>query len=252
MQLKHAALVIVDISGYTAFLRQRNLTLLHAEEIITQLLEAVIDAAEYPLTLNKFEGDAAFLYAVMDDDHEKVAKDILKQTLAFFPAFERKAAELDQDTAYCDCDACSQISRLKLKAFLHHGEVVIKQIRQFEELAGEEVILIHRLLKNSIESDEYILMSSSFAKLTEGISEFKREKRTEKYGDDPAVEVEVFFPAPKIPPLEIPTYTPQKANMFSAQIKRLFAHSFGKHEDFNHIPHEKIKFFAYFKEMMGL
>ncbi len=250
MQLKHAALVIVDISGYTTFLRQRNLTLLHAEEIITQLLEAVIDAAEYPLTLNKFEGDAAFLYAVVENDHEEVAKDIFKQVLAFFPAFERKAAELNQDTAYCSCDACSQIERLKLKAFLHHGEVVIKQIRQFEELAGEEVILIHRLLKNSIEADEYILMSSSFAKLTGGIPELKKEKRTEKYGDDPAVDVEIYYPVSKIPPLEIPTYTPKKMNIFSAQIKRLFAHSFGKHDDFTHLPNEKVSVLSYFREMM--
>ncbi|MBT7189197.1 MAG: DUF2652 domain-containing protein [Anaerolineae bacterium] len=251
MELKHAALVIVDISGYTQFLRQRNLTLLHAEEIITQLLEAVIDAAEYPLTLNKLEGDAAFLYALMEDDHEKVAKDILKQVQAFFPAFEQRAAELDQDTAYCNCDACSQISHLKLKAFVHHGEIVIKQIRQFEELAGEEVILIHRLLKNSVEADEYILMSSAFAKLAGDIPKFKKEKRTEKYGDDPAVEVEVFYPAPKIPPLVLHDYTPQKANMFGAQIKRLFSHSFGKNENFEHIPNEKVGFFAYFKEMMG-
>ncbi len=251
MELKHAALVIVDISGYTQFLRQRSLTLLHAEEIITQLLEAVIDAAEYPLTLNKLEGDAAFLYALMEDEHEKVAKDILKQVQAFFPAFERKAAELDQDTAYCDCDACSQISHLKLKAFVHHGEVVMKQIRQFEELAGEEVILIHRLLKNSVEADEYILMSSAFAKLTGGIPELRKEKRTEKYGDDPAIEVEVFYPTPKIPPLEIQEYTPQKANMFSAQIKRLFSHAFGKKEGFTHLPNEKVGVLAYFREMMG-
>ncbi|MCP4139857.1 MAG: DUF2652 domain-containing protein [Chloroflexi bacterium] len=250
MQLKHAALVLVDISGYTQFLRKRNLTLLHAEEIITQLLEVVIDAAEYPLTLNKLEGDAAFLYALMNDDHEKVAKDILKQTLAFFPAFEQKIAELDQDTAYCDCDACSNISQLKLKAFLHHGEVVIKQIRQFEELAGEEVILIHRLLKNGVKADEYILMSDAFVELTGGIPDLKREKRKEKYGDD-SVEVEVFYPKPQIPPLVLQSYTPRKANMFGAQIKRLLAHSLGKHKSFKHISHGKIKIFAYFREMMG-
>jgi len=41
MELKHVALVIVDISGYTQFLRQRSLTLLHAEEIITQIYERI-------------------------------------------------------------------------------------------------------------------------------------------------------------------------------------------------------------------
>ena len=252
MKLKHVALVMVDISGYTQFLRQRNLTLLHAEEIITQLLESVIDVAEYPLTLNKLEGDAAFLYAEMDNNHQKVAQDILNQVLAFFPAFERKAAELSHDTAYCDCDACSQIAHLKLKAFLHHGEVVFKKIRQFEELAGEDVILIHRLLKNGVEADEYILMTKSFAKLTEDIPQYREETRTEKYDNADPVQVQIFFPPSPIPPLEIPAYTPQKANMFKAQIKRLLSHSLGKEENegFKHIPSKKVGFFSYFKEMM--
>ena len=48
IKLEHAALVLVDIGGYTQFIRQRNLSLLHAEEIITQLLESVIDVAEFP------------------------------------------------------------------------------------------------------------------------------------------------------------------------------------------------------------
>ncbi len=253
MQLKHAALVIVDISGYTQFLRQRNLTLLHAEEIISQLLESVIDVAEFPLTLNKLEGDAAFLYAFMDDDYEKVAKDILKQTVAFFPAFERKAAELSQDTAYCDCDACSHISRLKLKAFIHHGEVVQKKIRQFEELAGESVILIHRLLKNGIEANEYLLLTESFSTLVDTIPELKKESRIEEYDNADPVRVDVYFPPAKIPPLKTQSYTPQKRSMLMAQTKRLFSHALDKSkaDKFKHIPNKKVGVWAYFKDMLG-
>ena len=253
MQLKHAALVIVDISGYTQFLRQRNLTLLHAEEIISQLLESVIDVAEFPLTLNKLEGDAAFLYAFMDDDYEKVAKDILKQTLAFFPAFERKAAELSQDTAYCNCDACTHINRLKLKAFIHHGEVVQKKIRQFEELAGEHVILIHRLLKNGVDASEYLLMTESFSTLVDTIPEFKKESHVEEYDDADPVRVDVYFPPDKILPLKIQPYTPKKRSMFVAQSKRLFSQARGKPkaEVFTHIPNKKVGVLAYFRDMMG-
>jgi hypothetical protein len=39
-----------------------RVSLLHAEEIITELIEAVIDAAGFPLILNRL--DAAFLYAL--------------------------------------------------------------------------------------------------------------------------------------------------------------------------------------------
>ncbi|MGH8049243.1 MAG: DUF2652 domain-containing protein, partial [Arenimonas sp.] len=46
-----------------------------------------------------------------------------------------------------------------LKAFVHSGEIAIKQVRQFEELAGEDVILIHRLLKNQVPSRDYVLIT---------------------------------------------------------------------------------------------
>ena len=63
MELKRVVLVLADISGYTRFMKIHTMSLLHAETIITELLEAVLDHAEFPLTLSKLEGDAAFMYA---------------------------------------------------------------------------------------------------------------------------------------------------------------------------------------------
>ena len=162
MELKNAAMLIVDISGYTKFIQHQNLSLLHAESIISQLLETVIDAARHPRVLNKLEGDAAFLYAFVDDDAKDVLLDITQQTISFFSAFQQKVIELTLDTASCSCDACTNVDNLKLKAFLHYGAVVFKKIRHFEELAGDNVILLHRLLKNSLVADEYILMTEPF------------------------------------------------------------------------------------------
>src|SRR5690349_7142089 len=80
MELKKAALVLADISGYTRFMRNHKTTLLHAEGIITQLLESVIDKAEFPLTISKLEGDAVFMYAFCpDDDQRDVARDVQHQ-----------------------------------------------------------------------------------------------------------------------------------------------------------------------------
>ncbi len=53
MELKHVALVIADIGGYTRFIRAHKTALLHAQEIIAQLLEAIIERAAYPLTLTR-------------------------------------------------------------------------------------------------------------------------------------------------------------------------------------------------------
>jgi class 3 adenylate cyclase len=159
MELKQVILVTADISGYTKFINRRTISLLHAEEIITSLIEAIIDKAEYPLILNKLEGDALLLFAELKEDASRQMKSIMAQVHAFFDAFEKRAGELSESTASCDCDACTGIHKLRLKAFIHRGEIAVKKIRQFEELAGEPVILIHRLMKNSLKSSEYILMT---------------------------------------------------------------------------------------------
>jgi hypothetical protein len=161
MRLTHAFLVIVDISGYTSFITNRTVSLQHAEQIITDLMESVIDRADHPLIVNKLEGDAALLYCECAVGDRAAAHDVFAQVKGFFPAFYQCLGRQREQRANCNCDACSNIDKLALKAFVHAGEFAIKQVRQFEELAGEEVILVHRLLKNSIPSREYVLMTEA-------------------------------------------------------------------------------------------
>lgn len=67
MELIQAFIILIDISGYTKFIHKHRVSLIHAERIITELLESVIDASEHPLILNKLQGDAArFMRARMD------------------------------------------------------------------------------------------------------------------------------------------------------------------------------------------
>jgi class 3 adenylate cyclase len=197
METKKVALVIADISGYTQFIRSEKMSAVHAEEIIFELLEAVIDHAAYPLTLNKLEGDAALLYAELKDDEAAVARDAARQAHAFFDVFYERARLLSTERADCDCNACQRILDLRLKAFLHHGEVVFKKIRQFEEMAGEDIIIAHRLIKNSIPSNEYILMTDAFHQLAGDLPNMNMETRHEIYEDIGAVTIKVFHPKKK-------------------------------------------------------
>ena len=160
MRLTHAVLVIADISGYTAFITNRQTSLLHAEQIITDLLLSMIDRTAHPLILNKLEGDAAFLFAETGDDLAGAIRDVLLQVSLLFSAFAERLALIREERAECVCNACAKVADLQLKAFVHCGEIAIKQIRQFEELAGEEVILIHRLMKNKVEGREYVLLTA--------------------------------------------------------------------------------------------
>ena len=63
-------LLIADISGYTPFMRLHAMSLAHAQDIVTDLIDGLIDAAGAPFKLCKIEGDAAFLYAPMPADKD--------------------------------------------------------------------------------------------------------------------------------------------------------------------------------------
>lgn len=161
MRICHAFLIVVDISGYTRFITERSLTLAHAEQVISDLIDCVLDQTRHPLVLNKLEGDAALLFAEIDVSDPQAAREILGQVGSFFPAFRQRVAELSQQRRNCSCDACRNITDLTLKAFVHTGEILLKKIRQFDEVAGEPVILLHRLMKNSVAGSEYVLLSDA-------------------------------------------------------------------------------------------
>lgn len=198
MEAKKVALVIVDISGYTQFIRSQKMSAIHAEEIVFDLLEAVIDKAEHPLTLNKLEGDALFLYAeVNEKEMAKAARDVAKQVRGFFNAFYARAKTLTEERAECGCNACQRVHDLRLKVLLHFGEAIFRKIRQFEELAGEDVIAIHRLLKNNVPSREYILMTKTFHELAGNLPGMTHTESTETYDDFGTLNVHVFQPHPK-------------------------------------------------------
>ena len=198
MDIKNVALVLLDISGYTKFVKLQKMGHLHAEEIIFQLLEAVIDRAKYPLTLNKLEGDAAFMYAMMEENQgEAVARDVSRQVEGLLENFRAKAYELSGSRAACQCEACQRIRDLCLKVILHTGAAAFRKIRQFEELAGENVILAHRLLKNSIPAHEYVLMTEAFYRAAGSVPHGSMEVREESYPDLGTIPVRVFYPAAK-------------------------------------------------------
>lgn len=177
MELK--PVVLVDISGYTRFIKMHRMSLLHAERIIADLLECVMAEARHPLVIHELEGDAVSFYADAED-REAAARSALAQVDAFFEAFRAREAELVSDCSMCVCEACQMVGQLQLKAVLHTGEAVFTEIRQFTKVAGEDVILAHRLLKNSVPSDDYLLLTEPFVAACGGLPERHLERRTER------------------------------------------------------------------------
>ena len=94
----------------------------------------------------------------------------------------------------CNCDACEGTDRLRLKVIVHIGEVLFYKIADFSKLSGPDVILIHRLLKNSIGSDEYLLMTERAYTEFNQYKHFNVERRVEKYEDIGKVDIYVHYP----------------------------------------------------------
>src|SRR5687767_15082912 len=136
-------LVIADLTGYTAYLSTSELE--HAPAIAGDLLETIVGRLEPPFRLAKFEGDAAFLYV---EDGRSDGSLLLDAIEAAYLAFRRRLRSIDQ-ASDCDCNSCRLAPRLDLKLFVHHGSFVRGRIAGRDELAGSDVILVHRLLKGA-------------------------------------------------------------------------------------------------------
>jgi len=169
MELKSIFIIIVDISGYTRFIKKHRVALLHAEKIIDDLMESILDTVQMPVVAHEILGDALSLYA-KDSGSPGLADEIYNQTLNYFQTFREKEASLISDCQVCNCEACGKIGKLKLKAILHFGQVAFTKVKDIQKISGENVILSHRLLKNSVPSDEYILMTSAFAEKCQSLS----------------------------------------------------------------------------------
>jgi hypothetical protein len=138
-------LLLADISGYTSFIARTEIE--HAENVISPLLETIIEKFGDLLTFIKLEGDAVFAYVPEDEVSSCSALlELLDNTYLIF----RDTATTMHEGATCPCKACKAIPTLDLKFFVHHGEYVIQKVAGTIDLLGNDVTLIHRLAKNHV------------------------------------------------------------------------------------------------------
>jgi hypothetical protein len=143
---ERACLAIADVSGYTGYLAGVELD--HAQDIIADLISTIVEAMA-PFQLAKLEGDAAFAYLAGDSVDGSVLQDAIEGT---YVAFRSRLRSIQQASS-CECNACVRIPTLDLKFVVHFGSIARQQMLGNEELVGADVILVHRLLKNSIVDD---------------------------------------------------------------------------------------------------
>ena len=142
---QHGYLVIADISGYTSFVAKTELE--HSHEILSELLELLVEKFQPLMTISKLEGDAVFAYA--PETLFARGDTLIEFIESMYVAFRDKQVSMKRKTT-CTCNACRNIPTLDLKFFAHHGDYILQTVANIRELVGSDVNLIHRLTKNHI------------------------------------------------------------------------------------------------------
>src|SRR5678815_1130543 len=185
-----ATILILDISGYTEFLTKTELV--HSSHIINELLEAILAANDNDFVLSEVEGDALLLYRKGTPIE---ADALVRQCVGMFESFHKQIKIIERDSL-CQCGACKTASNLSLKFIAHHGTVQEIRVMQFTKCSGLDMVVAHRLLKNRIPSDEYILVTPScfeVASLEQAPGALAWERSSEEY---PAIGTVQYQHAP--------------------------------------------------------
>ena len=151
---EQAIILIPDISGFTDFTSTTEID--HSAHIIAELLELIVDSNETGFTLAEIEGDAVLFYRKGEPLQHK---QLLDQCLSMFSDFQRQLMVIERDTV-CQCRACQSAGNLTLKFIAHFGYIKEIKVVQFVKATGVDMIIAHRLLKNDVDSDEYVLITA--------------------------------------------------------------------------------------------
>jgi hypothetical protein len=191
----HGVIVIPDISGYTGLVSTRDL--IHAHEVVTRLMKAIMHTGWEVMQVSKLIGDAVLMYCPRHEQEDTAAlqRSVIRQIRAVYQAFVEERDRTFGDRRICPCPGCQEAPDLELKFVVHWGEFAVYHLDPFQELMRREVIVAFRLLKNQLDSDRYVLMTGDFMDLDPAIRDELDGVGTEAYPYLGDIEVGWFDPA---------------------------------------------------------
>ncbi len=171
MSTSPTLLCIPDISGFTKFMSDTDIEL--SSKVIPALLNKLIYANKLDLKVSEIEGDAVLFYKT---GGLPTFTELVYQCRLFYTEFYSQLKILQKQ--YKKNKEVNNIPDiLGLKIVLHYGkEISAVPIGKNIKLMGEDVIIAHRLLKNKIPLEEYILISEDL------LSEYKEETIERNFG----------------------------------------------------------------------
>lgn len=149
---------IPDISGFSQFVTETDL--LHGQSITIKLLKTIIESNKLDLDIYEIEGDSI---SYINLKHKYNPSQYLNNSMTIIERFYEETKSMVFSTQ-CQCNACKSISNLGLKFVIHEDDLSHIEIMNHRKLYGKGMILVHRLLKNKIQSNDYILFTEKFLK----------------------------------------------------------------------------------------
>ncbi|MGV3504488.1 MAG: DUF2652 domain-containing protein [Adhaeribacter sp.] len=153
-----ALIFIPDISGFTKFVNETGIQT--SRNLIADLLEIIIEANILDMTMTEIQGDAVLFHRLGEPP---TVQEVINQCKQIFLDFQNYLKIVERDRR-SEMGASLSDAKLTLKVMVHYGQVSVTNIRDHVKLMGKDVIIAHRLLKNDIVGDEYVLLTEDYLK----------------------------------------------------------------------------------------
>lgn len=153
--------VLADIGGYTSFLSDVGIE--HAKEITSHLFNGLYAVDPDCWRVGNVEGDCLFLYS----DDPAAAETAFDHVQRLFERFCDGVEEVVAGST-CTCGACDRSGDLTLKFVVHSGEFETHDVVGRTELIGPDIVVAHRLLKNSVPVREYAIVTEPLRDVVDG------------------------------------------------------------------------------------
>lgn len=156
--MSESTLFIPDISGFTKFVKSTEIN--HSKHIIEELIGIIISEGKKGFEVAEVEGDAVFLYKEQEIEPE----DLVGHAKRIFIAFHKHLLDYEHNRI-CECGACTSAVDLRLKFIAHSGDISLANFGTGNAKPfGDAVIVTHRLLKNKVPLDQYVLFTDHILK----------------------------------------------------------------------------------------
>nr|WP_294781590.1 DUF2652 domain-containing protein [uncultured Flavobacterium sp.] len=161
VKIEQGIILIPDVSGFTNFVS--SICIEAGRYIMRELLMSIIQSNTLGLEISEVEGDAVLFYKFCNNP---TIEQIITQYELMLKNFREKV-ELIEELIERKLD-------VSLKLIAHYGSFTQYTIGSFSKLYGDAVVQSHALLKNTIQSDTYLL-------LTKELLQFSKDYQVMKY-----------------------------------------------------------------------